>query len=220
MQEKVFEALNKLSWQYTIIFCLLIVAYFYFTLDMSQLEGKRQTFMTAKSTMNALEAKLRETEQFERDLDNRKKNYLSLVKKFQQTQSRLPTKLNMPTILGEVLEQAGNVGLELNNINPEQKERDHQIYNSQGISLEARGTYIQFIIFFDRLSRNERVYGVNSLFLERDGDGQRIPLSGILDTGSGRAKVAGERQLYALKGNFRLLAYRMDPEKVKQDAQQ
>lgn len=214
MQEKIIEQLNKLNWQYTIMIVLAYGAYSYLTWDDTEITQKMNQMLTSKSIIKSLQAKVDEVEKFEAELDDRKKAYLGLVKRLQQTQSRLPTKLHMPTILGEILAESKNVGLELNAIDPDAQEQDHQIYNSQGITLQARGTYIQFIIFFDRISRNERVFGVSSIVMNRDGE-SKVPLSGILNRGADNATVTGEKRYHALNGQFKLLAFRMDPEKIK-----
>ncbi len=208
MADKIKNFLEKLTWTHVVLFVTACGAFFYFTLDTSQVQAREDAIVSSTQTHANLEKKLVEAKQFEKEYDAKKKRYAELVKELQAMQGALPKQFFLPDLLSDILREAKQLEVEINQIVPDGKEGTQELYSSLGFNIEARGTFLQFFILLDRLASMKRVVGIHTIKLSRDTERLAITLGGDEGAFAG-SKMSGGRQVYpGIKASIRLLTYR------------
>lgn len=208
MQERIKNLILRLNWSHVVVLIGCAGALFYFTLDRSELESKEQSQVSIQQELNTLERKVNEAREFERQFDDKKKKYTQLVKELQQLQSALPKQFYLPDLLTDLFKEAKQLEIEITTIQPDSKEEEKELYNSLGFSIEARGTFIQMLIFLDRMAHMKRLLNVENFSLNVDRQRPTQTLGG--DQGAfASTNMSGGRSVYpGIKATLRVVTYR------------
>ena len=205
---KIKELLAKLQWSHVAIIAGLTAAFFYFTLDNSELEMREQGLRDAQTEVGNLEKKLQEAKDFERQFDEKKKRYAQLVGELQKLQGALPKQFFLPDLLSELLREAKQLEIEVTSITPDAKEEPKDLYNSLGFNIETKGTFLQMFIFLDRLANMRRLVSVEEVSVDKDVEREKVTLGGQEGAFAG-SKFTGGRTVYpGIKSFIRVLTYR------------
>ncbi len=176
--QKLIALLEKFKWNHVALIILAGAAFFYFTLDTTDVDTKTEGLEAAKKQTTVLEKKVLEAQEFEKEFDAKKKQYQELVKQLQESQGALPKQFFMPDLLADLLTEAKKVELEITEIRPDLKEEQQDQYNSLGFTIQAKGTFVQFFIFLDRLASMRRLVHVVNYSLSHDSVKPPIALGG------------------------------------------
>jgi hypothetical protein len=133
------ELIAKLKWSHVVLAIGLGAFYFYYTLDQTDIDMKRQDIVTARTEIANLNRKLEETKEFEKEFEEKKKKYAELVAELQKVQGALPKQFFLPDLLSSLLTEAGKLAIEINSIKPDPAETAGDLYNSLGFNIEAKG---------------------------------------------------------------------------------
>lgn len=208
MLQRLKAALERLKWSHVILFVGAGTAYFYFSLDSTEIESREQGILTEEQSIASLERKIQEAKEFERQFEEKKKRYADLVKSLQSLKEALPRQFFLPDLLSDLLREAKQLEIEITLIRPDAREESRELYNSLGFSIEARGTFLQFFIFLDRMANMSRLINVESFRIDRDPGRVALTLGGEEGAFAG-SKLTGGRGVYpGIVGQIRVLTYR------------
>ena len=200
--------LERLKWSHVAILVGGGAALFYFMQDTSEVEAKEQSIQTEEASISSLEKKIQEAKEFERQFEEKKKRYADLVKSLQNLKEALPRQFFLPDLLSDLLREAKQLEIEITVIRPDAKEEQGELYNSLGFSIEARGTFLQFFIFLDRMANMSRLINVEYFTINKDSRRMAVTLGGEEGAFAG-SRLAGGRGVYpGIIGNIRVLTYR------------
>jgi Tfp pilus assembly protein PilO len=206
--DRLKELLEKLKWSHVVLFVGMGAAFFYFTIDSTDIEIKTQGIEIAKAEIGSLQRKIQEAKEFEREFENKKKRYTELVKELQNIQGALPKQFFLPDLLSDLLREAKQLEIEITSIKPDPTETTGELYNSLGFNIEAKGTFLQFFIFLDRMANMQRLVNVHSFALETDPARKSVTLGGEEGAFAG-TKLTGGRSVHpGVKGTLRVITYR------------
>jgi len=202
------ELLEKLKWPHVALAIGLAAAFFYYTLDQSEIEVREQGIVLARSEITNLQKKIGEAKDFERQFEEKKKRYSELVKELQKIQGALPKQFFLPDLLSDLLREAKQLEVEIISIRPDPAETTNDLYNSLGFNIEARGTFLQFFILLDRMAAMKRLVNVQNFSLEKDATRKTVTLGGEEGAFAG-SKLTGGRTAYpGVRGTLRVITYR------------
>ena len=209
MLESFKEMIEKLTWGTVILVVGAGAAYFWFTVDRTPVENKKNEINATNGRIEIAKNRIKEAEEFERNFEVRKVEYQKLLKTLQATQSSLPSEFYLPDLLADILDEAKKVGLEIDSFHPNNKEEQKEFYSMITFQVQVKGSFLQIFVFLDRLARMKRLVDVNKLTLLKDAAKENIKL-GVLN-GDLSAKVASSAEGKNSSGvsfDVQLVAYR------------
>lgn len=206
--DRLRELLSKLTWPMVAIIVGAGAAFFYFMIDQSEVEARQQNISLISTEIQGQKKKIQEAVEFEKQFEEKKRRYVDLVKELQRLQGALPRQFFLPDLLSELITEAKRLEVEIVSIRPAEKETVGDLYNSLDFKIEARGTFLQFFIFLDRLASLKRLVGVKDFSLVRDDSRPTVTLGG--DEGAfASAKLQGGRMVYpGVTGRFTIVTHR------------
>ena len=142
--------------------------------------GAHQELMLEKEQkIPVIEAKIRKQkrevdliESFKRDLENSKRKVESVASQIEKVQKQLPNSISDPEILEVFSSEAKLINLKNVALNPK-AEQDRGFYFSKTYGFKGVGTYLQFLIFFERLAKRERILNIAELVVTNSSGKQK-----------------------------------------------
>lgn len=110
--------------------------------------------------------------EFENDVEASKKRIELVASQIESVQKQLPNKISDPEILGYFSKEADLINMQEVFLTP-LSEENKGFFFSKKYKLKAKGTYLQILVFFDRISRGERLYNVSFLDIKESDEKQR-----------------------------------------------
>lgn len=126
------------------------------------IETERNETPSLETKISNSKKKLKEINKFKENLKNSKERVTEVVKQIEKVQKQLPSDVND----AEVQELVGNIAKDLKIKNPSPsagKETLNGFYFAKDYNFSGRGTFLQFLIFFENLSKAERILNVKEL---------------------------------------------------------
>ncbi len=208
MLPKIKVLLENLKWPHVFILLGAGAAFFYFMQDNTELDQREQAVQSEKLNISGLEKKIQEAKEFERQFEEKKRRYSELVKSLQNLKEALPRQIFLPDLLSDLYREAKQLEIEITVIRPDAKEEQGELYNSLGINIEAKGAFLQFFIFLDRMAHMSRLINVENFSILRDAHRPAVTLGGEEGAFAG-SKLTGGRGVYpGITGIVRVLTYR------------
>jgi Tfp pilus assembly protein PilO len=199
--------LDKLKWTTVIVLIAAGAGFSYYNLDQTEIESREQRIETEKSEIASLERKIAEAKEFERQFAEKKKRYAELVKELQKLQGALPRQFYLPDLLSDIINEAKQLEIEIVKLQPEDRETTGTLYNTLGFDIEAKGTFLQFFIFMDRIANMKRLVNVSRFVIDKDGERKNVTLGGT-EGAFAEHRLSGGRIVYpGLSANIKLLTY-------------
>lgn len=204
---RIKELLEKLKWSHVVFLLGAGAAFFYFSLDQTEIETRVQNIEMVKAEITGLEKKIQEAKDFERQFEDKKRRYSELVRELQKIQGALPKQFFLPDLLSDLLREAKQLEIEIISIKPDPTETVGELYNSLGFNIEARGTFLQFFIFLDRMANMKRLVNVQNFQVDKEGK-KFITLGGS-EGAFAATRLGGGRTAYpGVKSSMRVITYR------------
>jgi Tfp pilus assembly protein PilO len=127
-------------------------------------------FDANKVKLSRVERDLKEVKSFEENLEESKKRVTEVVRKIETIQKQLPSEIKDAQVNGK-LEEFAQV-LKIINPSPVPKEEiNHKFYISKDYNFDAQGTFLQFLILFEKLEAlalDGRILNVKYVRMQRD----------------------------------------------------
>ncbi len=117
----------------------------------------------------AAEKKVKEIAEFSKKTNEYKVRVEEVAKSIETVQKQLPAETNDSQILTFFQSEINALNIKDANFTPG-KEDKSVYYISKEYSLKARGTFLQFLIFFERIGNSDRIYNIKELRLTSPND--------------------------------------------------
>lgn len=109
--------------------------------------------------------KVKEIQEFSKKTDEYKVRVEEVAKNIEAVQKQLPAETNDTQILGFFQTEMSALNIKDSNFTPG-KEDKSTYFVSKEYSLKAKGTFLQFLIFLERIGTADRIYNIKTLKLE------------------------------------------------------
>jgi Tfp pilus assembly protein PilO len=113
--------------------------------------------------------KVKEIQEFAKKTDEYKTRVEEVAKSIETVQKQLPAETNDSQILTFFQSEINALNIKDANFTPG-KEDKSVYYISKEYNLKARGTFLQFLIFFERIGNADRIYNIKELRLTTPND--------------------------------------------------
>lgn len=136
--------------------------------------------------------KVSEIQEFTKKADEYKVRVEEVAKNIETVQKQLPAETNDGSILEFFQGEVGQLNLKNPSFSPGKEEKS-TYYISKEYNLTAEGTFLQFLIFFERIGNADRIYNIKNLRLVNESQNQK-----------GRFQI--------IKGEGTIQAFRFNPD--------
>jgi len=137
-----------------------------------QLEAIVSQESSLDSEIVSAQKKVKEILEFSKQTEEYKVRVEEVAKNIESVQKRLPAETNDAQILSFFQAEINSLNIKDANFTPGKEERS-TYYISKEYTLKARGTFLQFLIFLERLGSADRIYNVKNLKLTSPNDTQK-----------------------------------------------
>lgn len=120
----------------------------------------------------AAQKKVKEIQEFSKKTEEYKVRVEEVAKNIESVQKQLPAETNDTQILSFFQGEINSLNIKDANFTPGKEERS-TYYISKEYTLKARGTFLQFLIFFERIGTADRIYNIKNLKLSTPNDVQK-----------------------------------------------
>jgi type IV pilus assembly protein PilO len=136
--------------------------------------------------------KVKEIQDYTKKTDEYKVRVEEVAKNIEAVQKQLPSETNDPNILTYLQSETSTINIKDANFTPGKEEKS-TYYVSKDYNLKGKGTFLQFLIFFERIGNADRIYNIKELKLTTPTEFQK-----------GRFQI--------ISGEGVIQAYRLNPE--------
>ena len=120
----------------------------------------------------AAQKKIKEIQEFAKKTDEYKVRVEEVAKNIESVQKQLPAETNDTNILSFFQSEINSLNIKDANFTPGKEEKS-TYYISKEYSLKAKGTFLQFLIFFERIGNADRIYNIKNLKLTSGSSNQK-----------------------------------------------
>ncbi len=120
----------------------------------------------------AAQKKVKEIQEFSKKTEEYKVRVEEVAKNIESVQKQLPAETNDTQILTFFQTEINLLNIKDASFTPGKEERS-TYYISKEYALKSRGTFLQFLIFLERLGRADRIYNIKNLKLTTPNDSQK-----------------------------------------------
>jgi Tfp pilus assembly protein PilO len=127
-----------------------------------------------RNKIRAMEKKIGEISKFKDQIDEYEEKISSFSEEINTIKIKIPPVEDKTSILDELANDAKKLNLQSVSFKPlYEKENSGGIYFTNGIEFQGTGTYLQFMMFFERLGMTERIFNVQSMEMKNFQGGSR-----------------------------------------------
>lgn len=127
--------------------------------------------------------KVKEIQEFSRKTDEYRIRVEEVAKNIESVQKQLPAETNDTQILSFFQNEINSLNIKDANFTPGKEEKS-TYYISKEYTLKAKGTFLQFLIFLERIGKADRIYNIRELKLTSISEGQKGRFQLITGEGS------------------------------------
>lgn len=168
------DLVNKIITNAHILILLYGIYGTYVTFDEHsiQLEGIQNEGVAIDDEIALNQRKIKEIQEFSKKTDEYKVRVEEVAKNIESVQKQLPAETNDTQILSFFQNEITALNIKDANFTPGREEKS-TYFISKEYSLKARGTFLQFLIFFERIGTADRIYNIKNLKLTTDSESQK-----------------------------------------------
>lgn len=137
-----------------------------------QLEEILSRGPTIEAEITANQKKVKEIQEFVKKADEYKVRVEEVARNIEAVQKQLPAETNDTQILTYLQGEINSLNLKDASFTPGKEEKS-TYFISKDYSLKAQGTFLQFLIFFERIGNADRIYNIKSLKLTSGSEPQK-----------------------------------------------
>jgi len=115
---------------------------------------------------------LEEIKDYVKKADEFKSRIEQVAKNIETTQRQLPQETNDDKIISFLKSEMGLLNIKEGSVISNQEQKSNY-YISKDFSLKAEGTFLQFLVFFERLKAQDRIYSIKELKIINSNDKQK-----------------------------------------------
>jgi Tfp pilus assembly protein PilO len=168
------DLVNKfISNLHLLIICYgLYGAYVLYDESAIKIEAIKTQFPGIETEIQTNQKKLKEIRDFKKKTEEYKVRVEEVAKNIEKIQKQLPADINDTQILTFFNEEMALLNIKEPSTVPG-REEPSTYFISKDYNLKAKGTFLQFLIFLERLSNSTRIYNIKSLKLTNAPDAQK-----------------------------------------------
>jgi len=127
----------------------------------------------SQSTLNSKQSDLNDVKEQVDSISDLEEKSIRLRLLLDNAKKALPAGKEIPGLIGEISERGRKVGLEISKFNPlgESFSSDNEFVAEVPIQLAVEGSYHDIAIFFDKLSRMDRIVHIKNIDMEIEEEG-------------------------------------------------
>lgn len=110
--------------------------------------------------------KLRELRSFEENLEESKKRVQEVAQQITKVQRQLPTAISDTEVLDYIASESGKINIKDMVLTPKAEELNGFYYAKQ-YDYEGKGTFLQFVVLFERIYNADRLFNIDSVSFEQ-----------------------------------------------------
>ncbi|MCB9094605.1 MAG: type 4a pilus biogenesis protein PilO [Halobacteriovoraceae bacterium] len=157
------------------------------------------------ATNQKLGQKLKEIEEYSEKIDEYEAQIDQFKSQIQEIKKKIPPEDDKTIILDELSRQAKALNIQEVSFKPKYK-REHEdgVYSTNGVEFTGMGTYLQFLLFFEKMSLAERIFSINTVTFKnhpekRIGKHNIVGINTVIETyhyneDAGRLKEAEDKK--------------------------
>lgn len=139
-----------------------------------------------QNEIKVFKRKLEAIETYKKNIENSKKSVEEVFKNIERVQRQLPAEVNDIDILDFIAKESKLLNIP-EMVSTPMPEVPEGFYITKPYKIVAKGTFLQLVVFLERLSRAERIFNIQNFTLASDetpqkGRFQIIGLSGLIET--------------------------------------
>lgn len=152
----------------------------------TRLEEKVQQIPGVESEIRTFKKKLEAIDTYKKNIENSKKSVEEVFKNIEKVQRQLPAEVNDIDILDHLAKEGRLLNIpELTSTPMPEVVEGFSI--TKPYTIKARGTFLQLVVFLERLSRTERIYNVQKVTMATGAEPQKgrfqvIDLDAVIET--------------------------------------
>lgn len=139
--------------------------------------------------------KVKEIQDFLKKAEEYKARVEEVAKSIEAVQKQLPAETNDSVILGYFQKEMSLLNIKDPQLTPSSEEKS-TYFITKNYNIKARGTFLQFLIFFERIGNAARIYNIRDLTLSNNG----VPQKGRFQVISVDASI----QAYRFNPDFKI----------------
>jgi Tfp pilus assembly protein PilO len=129
-------------------------------------------FPMVQAELEKNKAKVKEINEFVKRAEESKVRVDQVAKNIEEAQRKLPADINDSQILSFFSDEINTLNIRDPSIVPG-AETPSTYFISKEYAIKAKGTFLQFLVFFERVGNATRIYNIKNLKLNADADSQR-----------------------------------------------
>lgn len=129
-------------------------------------------FPMVQAELEKNKAKVKEIDEFVKRAEESKVRVDQVAKNIEDAQRKLPADINDSQILSFFSDEINTLNIRDPSIVPG-AETPSTYFISKEYAIKAKGTFLQFLVFFERVGNATRIYNIKNLKLNADTDSQR-----------------------------------------------
>lgn len=137
-----------------------------------QLEGLNAQIVQIDDEMAQNQKRLKEIQEFVKKADEYKVRVEEVAKNIEAVQKQLPADINDSQIIAFFQNEISGLNIKDASITPGRSDNS-TYFISKEYKLQGRGTFLQFLIFFERIGTADRIYNIKNLKLTTGSEPQR-----------------------------------------------
>ncbi len=157
-----------------------LLLFLYFSYEMyefykksnADLEETKNNIPRIQNEIQKIEKKLSELEKYFASIEEAKKNIELVAQKIESIQKQLPSDISPTQNLALIKDLADKMNLKDISLKPAAN-INKGFYSINGYDLKAKGTYLQFLILFEKISESKRLLNVSQMKMNRIEERQR-----------------------------------------------
>lgn len=182
MKELINKLIPNIHW--LILLYALYSAWGMYEAHILQVEAANGKIASAEAKINKLKKQLAEIEDFTKQADEYRTRIEEVAKNIEAVQKQLPSETNDSQIIGYLKSEIEALNIKDSNFSPGKDEKS-TYYISKDYKIKASGTFLQFLIFMERIASADRIYNVKEIKLTtpsgvQKGRFQMISLDGVI----------------------------------------
>jgi Tfp pilus assembly protein PilO len=127
-----------------------------------QLDGIKNKGLTVDKEIEKTQKKVKQVEDFSKNTEVVKTRVEEVAKNIEAVQKQLPSDINDSQILTYFQTEMNSLNIKDSNFSPGKEEKG-TYYISKDYKLKGKGTYLQFLIFLERIANADRIYNIKDL---------------------------------------------------------
>jgi Tfp pilus assembly protein PilO len=162
------SGLVKILFKYFHILILAYYGYMYGTDGWEKYKKGVQDssrFVVIENQIKRNKQKLKKIQKFKKDIIVKEQELAQIVKQIEEVQRQLPDVINDTGILSIFDKEAQKVNNQQLEMEP-LSEKKKDFYFAKRYKFKGKATFLQFLIYFERLGKNDRLINVTNLNLE------------------------------------------------------